>query len=52
MYSQAAKIFANELYDNLLNTGALKYEGLVCGQDEEFILWSLIPYIAAVAREN
>ncbi|HHU29687.1 MAG TPA: sigma-70 family RNA polymerase sigma factor [Firmicutes bacterium] len=52
MYSQAAKIFANELYDNLLNTGALKYEGLVCGQNDNFILWSLIPYIAALSGEK
>ncbi len=60
MYRRAAELFANELYDELLSTGILDDLGILCGQTDEpvsavnppkadrnFVLWSLIPYIAA-----
>lgn len=60
MYTRAAGLFANDLYDELISTGILDNPDIVCGQTDEpvsfanspradynFILWSLIPYIAA-----
>lgn len=60
MYTRAAGLFANELYDELISTGILDDPDILCGQTDEpvslkespraehnFILWSLIPYIAA-----
>ena len=59
MYEQAAELFANDLYEELVNSGILEDEGIVCGQkvenpdggvpqkDTNFLLWSLIPYIIA-----
>lgn len=60
MYERAAGLFANELYDELISTGILDDPDILCGQtdgsipltdapkaDYNFILWSLIPYIAA-----
>lgn len=48
MYSRAAELFANDLYDELIATGILADPDIRCGQaDRNFILWSLIPYIAA-----
>lgn len=60
MYTRAAGLFANKLYDELISTGILDDPDIVCGQTDEpvslkdspkaehnFILWSLIPYIAA-----
>lgn len=65
MYCQAAKVFANELFDELLSCGILKDNRIICGQtdepivltesekaDDNFILWSLIPYIAALSGES
>lgn len=52
MYTKAANLFANELYDALINSNMLKSEGLVCHQPDNFILWALIPYIAAHSGEN
>lgn len=65
MYRKAAKLFANELFDELTNSGILKDERIVCGQtdqpisltespktDDNFILWSLVPYIAALSGEK
>ncbi len=48
MYEQAADLFANDLYEELVNSGILEDEGIVCEQkDTNFLLWSLIPYIIA-----
>ena len=60
MYKGAAELFANELYDELTSSGILDDPDIWCGQtdtpismngsskaDRNFILWSLIPYIAA-----
>ena len=60
MYTRAAGLFANDLYDELISAGILDNPDIVCGQTDEpvsfenspradynFILWSLIPYIAA-----
>ena len=65
MYSQAAKLFANELFDILKKSGILNDGRIICGQtdkpvsftedtraDDNFILWSLIPYIAALSGEK
>lgn len=64
MYMKAAKIFANELYDELTVSGILEdqriYGGITApftmsstpSKDKNFMLWSLIPYIAAVSGEN
>lgn len=65
MYKRAAGLFANELYDELMSSGILDDNGIVCGQtdgeitlgkqpkaDKNFILWSLIPFIAAWSGEE
>ena len=65
MYKRAAEIFANELYDELEKSGLLDDEDIICNQTDEpvsltesprrdhnFILWSLIPYIAACSGER
>lgn len=65
MYRRAAELFANELYDELVSTGILDDPDIRCGQtdqsvslnqslraDRNFILWSLIPYIAACSGEK
>ncbi|MBR6776719.1 MAG: sigma-70 family RNA polymerase sigma factor [Clostridia bacterium] len=65
MYKKAAKLFANELYDELISSGILDSPDIWCGQtdkpisltespvrDHNFILWSLIPYIAAWSGEK
>ena len=65
MYKQAAELFANELYDELTASGILDDPAIWCGQTDEpvtmtsahradpnFLLWSLIPYIAARSGES
>ena len=65
MYKQAAEIFANELYDTIISSGILDDPNIVCNQsdkpisltesakaDRNFILWSLIPYIASAEAEE
>lgn len=65
MYCQAAKLFANDLFDELTSSGILRDPRILCGQtdeptlfpentraDDNFILWSLIPYIAARSGET
>ncbi len=65
MYKEVADIFANELYDTLMSSGILDDERIICNQtdgplsltksaprDKNFLMWSLIPYIAAVSGEN
>jgi len=60
MHKKAAELFANELYDELIASGLLDHPDIWCGQtdgsisltespkaDQNFILWSLIPYITA-----
>ena len=60
MYKRAAELFANDLYDALISSGILEDPAIRCGQtdgpnapseppaaDRNFILWALIPYIAA-----
>ena len=64
MYKRAAELFANDLYDELTSSGILDDPDIQCGQtdapisltespkaDRNFILWSLIPYIAACSGE-
>ncbi len=65
MYKKAAGLFANELYDELTASGLLDHPDILCGQtneeitltnspkaDRNFLLWSLIPYIAAESGEQ
>lgn len=65
MYAKAAQLFANELFDELTACGILQDERILCGQtdqplplekapraDDSFLLWSLIPYIAALSGEH
>ncbi len=65
MYKRAAELFANDLYDELVSSGILDNPDIMCGQTDEpvsltetnradhnFILWSLIPYIAAWSGEG
>lgn len=54
MYKQAAALFANDLYDELVSSGILDDPSISCGQikDYNFLLWSLIPYIAAWSGEE
>ena len=60
MYKHAASLFANDLFDELTSSGILDDKDIWCGQtdkpasptespkvDRNFILWSLIPFIAA-----
>ena len=64
MYSQAAEIFANELFDELTTSGIL-YDSKIWGgstepftftydppKDKNFMLWALIPYIAALSGDR
>lgn len=65
MYKRAAELFANDLYDELTSSGILDDPDIWCDQTDEplsltefpkadhnFILWSLIPYIAAWSGEK
>ena len=65
MYKHAAELFANDLYDELVFSGILDDPDILCSQtdqpisltespkiDHNFILWSLIPYIAAWSGEK
>lgn len=65
VYCQAAKLFANDLFEELTTSGILRDPRIICGQtdqpitftediraDDNFILWSLIPYIAARSGES
>jgi len=47
MYARAAGLFARELREELLSSGVMESEGLKVGEDVNFALWALIPYIAA-----
>ena len=64
MYKKAAEIFANELYEELMSSGILDDENIFCNKtildstkgiylrDKNFLLWSLVPYIAAMSGEK
>ena len=65
MYKHAAELFANDLYDELTSSGILDDQDILCGQTDEpisltespkadhnFLLWTLIPYVAAWSGEK
>lgn len=64
MYMKAASIFANEVYDELIQSDILDSDSILGGynrtitmddtgsRDKNFMLWSLIPYIAAFSSEE
>lgn len=64
MYKRAAGLFANELYDELTESGLIDDKSIICNRtlpgstlsgstcegplrDKNFLLWALVPYIAA-----
>lgn len=53
MYRRAAGLFANALYDELTASGILDDPDIRCPKaDRNFLLWTLIPYIAACGGEK
>jgi len=65
MYAEAAKEYADDLYEALMASGLLDDPAILCHQtdgeismtedipkDKNFLLWSLIPYITANAGKN
>lgn len=65
MYRKAGALFANALYDELTSSGILDDAGIICSQtdepisltesrraDKNYLLWTLIPYIAAQSGES
>ncbi len=55
MYLKAAKIFANELYDELVKSKLLDecaLGGFNDTRDNNFLMWALIPFITAFSGEN
>ena len=54
MYQEASHIFANELMDKLLASGLLDSRHIVCARkaDQNFLLWTLIPFIAALSEDS
>ncbi len=65
MYNRAAELFANDLYDELVDSGILEDSDIRCSQtdgpisltespraDRNFVMWSLIPYIAACSGKK
>ena len=65
MYKRATELFANALFDELISSNILEDPDILCNQtgkpisltespkaDRNFILWSLIPYIAAWSGEK
>ena len=55
MYLKAAKIFANELYDELMKSKLLDecaLGGFNDTRDNNFIMWALIPFITAFSGES
>ncbi len=65
MYKESTEIFANALYDELMSSGILEDDNILCGQasepltmtsggktDKNYLLWALIPYIAARSGEK
>ena len=64
MYKKAAELFANDLFDQLKSSGILDDERIFCNytmpettrekpqRDHNFLLWSLVPYIAAWSGDD
>lgn len=56
MYQKAAKIFANELYDELIKSDLIESYCILGGyndtQDKNFLMWALVPFITAFSSEN
>lgn len=65
MYKRAAELFANDLYDELIASGILDDADIICRRtdapvsltthptkDRNFLLWTLIPFIAAWSGES
>lgn len=65
LYKQAAELFVNDLYEELMNSGILEDAGILCNQtdepigkgelkkaDKNYLLWALIPYITAWSGES
>lgn len=53
VYEEAATLYANALFDELINNALLKDKGLYYpDEDTNFLMWTIIFYIAAVSGEK
>ena len=54
MYNAAADLFAGALYDELVSGGLMDSPALTCAwkSDRNFLLWALIPWIAACSGDS
>lgn len=65
MYKKASEVFANELFDELTSSGIIDDPAIICTQtdkpltmlsnergDRNFILWTLVPFVAALSGEK
>lgn len=53
MYEEAAKLYANDLYDELIKSECLHHEGIYYPDgDVNFLMWTIIFYIAALSGEK
>ena len=54
MYNAAADLFAGALYDELVSGGLMDSPALTCAwkNDRNFLLWALIPWIAACSGDS
>ncbi len=53
MYKEAAKLYANALFDELSTCPLVEDTAVVsCEKDTNFLMWSLIPYLASNCRPS
>ncbi len=53
LYSKAASLIANELFDRLLNSKLLENSGICYPDgDKNYLMWSLVPYLLAWSSEK
>lgn len=54
MYEKVAKLYANALYEALLQDGVLESAGIEScyKEDKNFLLWALFPYVAAISGKK
>lgn len=58
MYSQASKLIANDVYDELIKSDIINSDKIICHYDAShenkinYLLWTLIPYICAIGGDD
>ncbi len=54
LYTRVTRVFANELFDALKQSGLLQSKSLECRwrTDENYLLWALIPFVAALCDDG